>query len=155
MDSPRLLRLPFDTKFNVKVLVIVNSSPWGGSLGATGLRLVRAMLQHGPKFGPKFGPEPGPQQGPQQGGASGLHVAAVFFRGEGVYQALAGRVSDSGTPALRDAWLELMRQYDLPLLLCSAAAQRQLEACPRGGFREAGLAEVLDLMDGCDRVVTF
>jgi sulfur relay (sulfurtransferase) DsrF/TusC family protein len=147
MDSPRLLRLPFDTQFNVKVLVIVNSSPWGGSLGATGLRLVRAMLEGGS--------QPGPQHGPRQGGASGLHVAAVFFRGEGVYQALAGRVSDSGTPALRDAWLELTRQYGLPLLLCSAAAQRQLEACPRGGFREAGLAEVLDLMDGCDRVVTF
>lgn len=123
----------------MKVLVIVNSSPWGGSLGATGLRLVRAMLQRGPR----------------QDGASGLRVAAVFFREEGVYQAVAGRVSDSGTPALRDAWLELARQHDLPLLLCSAAAQRRLEACPRGGFREAGLAEVLDLMDGCDRVVTF
>lgn len=127
----------------MKVLVIVNSSPWGGSLGATGLRLVRAMLQHGPK------------DGPQQDGASGLRVAAVFFREEGVYQAVAGRVSDSGTPALRDAWLELARQHGLPLLLCSAAAQRRLESCPSGGFRETGLAEVLDLMDGCDRVVTF
>lgn len=121
--------------FNVKVLVIVNSSPWGGGLGATGLRLVRAMLQ--------------------QDRASGLRVAAVFFREEGVYQAIAARVCDNGTPALRDAWLELARQHSLPLLLCSAAAQRRLEACPRGGFREAGLAEVLDLMDGCDRVVTF
>jgi tRNA 2-thiouridine synthesizing protein D len=147
MDSPRLLRLPFDTKFNVKVLVIVNSSPWGGSLGATGLRLVRAMLQRGAKDGS--------QHGPQQDGAGGLRVAAVFFREEGVYQAVAGRVSDSGTPALRDAWLELARQHGLPLLLCSAAAQRRLESCPSGGFRETGLAEVLDLMDGCDRVVTF
>lgn len=131
----------------MKVLVIVNSSPWGGSLGATGLRLVRAMLQGGPKQGPK--------QGPRQDGASGLRVAAVFFREEGVYQAVAGRVTDSGTPALRDAWLELARQHGLPLLLCSAAAQRRLEGCPRGGFREAGLAEVLDLMNSCDRMVTF
>ena len=127
----------------MKVLVIVNSSPWGGSLGATGLRLVRAMLQRGAK------------PGAQQGGAGELRVAAVFFREEGVYQAVAGRVSDSGTPALRDAWLELARQHGLPLLLCSAAAQRRLEAAPRDGFRETGLAEVLDLMDGCDRVVTF
>lgn len=115
----------------MKVLVFVNSSPWGGSLAVTGLRLVRAMLQHGER------------------------IAAVFFRGEGVYQAVAGRVTDSGTPALRDAWLELARQHRVPLLLCSAAAQRRLGSCPPGGFREAGLAEVLDLMDGCDRVVTF
>lgn len=135
----------------MKVLIIVNSSPWGGSLGATGLRLARAMLQ--PK--PQLGPQHGPQHGPQQDGASRLHVAAVYFREEGVYQAVAGRVSDSGTPDLRDAWLELARQHGLPLLLCSAAAQRRLEACPRGGFREAGLAEVLDLMDSCDRMVTF
>ena len=127
----------------MKVLVIVNSSPWGGSLGATGLRLVRAMLQRGAK------------PGPQQDGAGGLRVAAVFFREEGVYQAVAGRVSDSGTPALRDAWLELARQHGLPLLLCSAAAQRRLERAPCDGFRETGLAEVLDLMDACDRVVTF
>lgn len=85
----------------------------------------------------------------------GLRVAAVYFREEGVYQAVAGRVTDSGTPALREAWLELAQQHGLPLLLCSTAAQRRLESCPGGGFREAGLAEVLELMDSCDRVVTF
>jgi sulfur relay (sulfurtransferase) complex TusBCD TusD component (DsrE family) len=119
----------------VKVLVIVNSSPWGGSLGATGLRLVRAMLTWG--------------------SGHGLRIAAVYFREEGVYQAVPGRITDSGTPALRDAWLELARQHGVPLLLCSSAAQRRLEACPTGGFREAGLAEVLDLMSSCDRVVSF
>lgn len=123
----------------MRVLVIVNSSPWGGSLGVTGLRLVRAMLQ----------------QGPAEQGVGGLSVAAVFFREEGVYQAVAGRAGDRGTPALRDAWLELARQHGVPLLLCSAAAQRRLGSCPPGGFREAGLAEVLDLMTGCDRTVNF
>jgi sulfur relay (sulfurtransferase) complex TusBCD TusD component (DsrE family) len=43
----------------------------------------------------------------------------------------------------------------VPLLLCSAASQRRLERAPETGFREAGLAEILDLMNSCDRVVTF
>jgi sulfur relay (sulfurtransferase) complex TusBCD TusD component (DsrE family) len=111
----------------VKVLVIVNSSPWGGSLGVTGLRLVRAMLERAMLNG---------------GSAAGLRIAAVYFREEGVYQAQAGRITDYGTPALRDAWLELAGRHGVPLLLCSSAAQRRLEACP-GGFRDAGLAEVL------------
>jgi tRNA 2-thiouridine synthesizing protein D len=115
----------------VKILVIVNASPWGGSLAVTALRLVRAML------------------------ACGFEIAAVYFRDEGVYQALAGRGTDSGTPVLRDAWLELNDQHGMPLLLCSAAAQRRLEHEPADGFREAGLAEILDLMRSCDRVVTF
>jgi len=115
----------------VKILVIVNASPWGGSLAVTALRLARAMLDQG------------------------LAVAAVYFRGEGVYQALAGRALDSGTPCLRDAWLELWRQQRVPLLLCSSAAQRRLETPPAEGFREAGLAEVLELMRSCDRVVSF
>jgi sulfur relay (sulfurtransferase) complex TusBCD TusD component (DsrE family) len=124
----------------VKVLVIVNSSPWGGSLGVTALRLVRAMLQ--PVM---LVPD----------GADALRIAAVYFREEGVYHAVPGRVTDSGTPALRDAWLALATQHGLPLLLCSSAAQRRLEDCPSGGFREAGLAEMLDVMRSCDRVVSF
>lgn len=115
----------------MKVLVIVNSSPWGGTLGVTALRLVRAML------------------------AGGFELAAVYFREEGVYHALAARVTDDGTPALRAAWLELGAERGLPLLLCSSAAQRRLAACPEGGFREAGRAEVLELMRSCDRVVTL
>jgi sulfur relay (sulfurtransferase) complex TusBCD TusD component (DsrE family) len=115
----------------VKILVIVNESPWGGSLAVTALRLTRAMFDHG------FG------------------VAAIYFRNEGVYQALAGRAHDSGTPCLHDAWLEVSRARGVPLLLCSSAAQRRLEAAPSEGFREAGLAEVLELMRSCDRVVSF
>lgn len=115
----------------MKVLVIVNTSPWGGSLAVTALRLARAMVR------------------------DGLHIAAVYFREDGVYQALPGRVADAGTPSLRDAWLELMRDAGVPLLLCSSAAQRRLGACPEGGFREAGRAEVLELLQGCDRVVAL
>lgn len=115
----------------MKILVIVNVSPWAGSLAVTGLRLTRAMLGHGHDIG------------------------AVYFRDEGVYQAIAGRATDSGTPVLRDAWADLSREHGVPLLLCSAAAQRRLEQAPGGRFREAGLAEVLELMRSCDRVVSF
>jgi sulfur relay protein TusD/DsrE len=115
----------------VKILVIVNVSPWGGSLAVTALRLVEAMLGHG------------------------FEIAAVYFRGEGIYQALSGRIVDNGTPELRAAWLKIQQQKSVPLLLCSSAAQRRLERCPTEGFREAGLAEILELMGGCDRVVSF
>ncbi len=137
--SPRLFRSNSTTplpggspgQFNVKILVIVNVSPWGGSLGVTAWRLVRAML------------------------AGGLEVAAVFFRDDGVYQAVPGRADDAGTPALHACWLELQRECGVPLLVCSSAAQRRLAAPPAGGFREAGLAEILELTLACDRVVTF
>jgi len=115
----------------VKVLVIVNVSPWGSSLGVTAWRLVRAML------------------------AGGLHVAAIFFRDEGVYQSIPGRAADGGTPNLHAGWLELHRDAGVPLLLCSSAAQRRLAEPPAEGFRETGLAEVLELSLSCDRVVTF
>ena len=114
----------------MKILVIVNESPWGGSLAVTALRLTRAMFDQG------------------------LGVAAIYFRHDGVYQALAGRANDAGTPCLREAWLGLSRDRGVPLLLCSSAAQRRLET-PAAGFREAGLAEVLELMCSCDRVVSF
>ncbi|HET6591817.1 MAG TPA: DsrE family protein [Xanthomonadales bacterium] len=115
----------------MKILVIVNVSPWGGSLAVTALRLVRAML------------------------GRGHEIAAVYFREEGAYHALAGRAGDSGTPVLRDAWLDLYREHGVPLLLCSSAAQRRLEQAPGDGFREAGLAEVLEMMQDSDRLVTF
>lgn len=117
-------------QFNVRILVIVNSSPWGGTLGVTALRLVRALLGRGDQ------------------------VAAVYFREEGVYQAQDGRSNDAGTPAMAGSWRGLAQHHGLALLLCSSAAQRRL-AAPPDGFREAGLAEVLEIMNSCDRVVTL
>jgi len=115
----------------VKILLIVNESPWGSSLGVTALRLARALL------------------------AAGEQLAAVFFREEGVYHALPGRSVDAGTPGMTEAWLELGGINEVPLLLCSSASQRRLAEPPQQGFREAGLAEVLELMSSCDRVVTL
>lgn len=115
----------------MKVLVIVNESPWGSTLPVTALRMVNALL----------------------GGGAGIE--AVFFRGDGVYNALPGRASDAGTPALAEAWRELSESPGIPMLLCSSAASRRLDSAPGAGFREAGLAEVLERMARCDRVVSF
>ena len=87
--------------------------------------------------------------------AGGLEVSAVFFREEGVYQAVRGRAVDGGTPGLHEGWLSLHHEQGIPLLLCSSAAQRRLPEPPAEGFRETGLAEVLELSLACDRVVTF
>jgi tRNA 2-thiouridine synthesizing protein D len=115
----------------VKILLIVNQGPWSGSLATTAQRIARALL------------------------GEGLEVAAVFFREDGVYHALAGRATDHGATDLTRGWLELARQHDFPLLLCSSAAQRRLEAGPAPGFSEAGLVQVLDTMSTCERVVCF
>jgi tRNA 2-thiouridine synthesizing protein D len=115
----------------VNILVVVNHSPWGGSLGTTALRLARAML------------------------GEGLSLAAVFFREEGAYHALPGRGSDAGGPALDAAWRELAATHGVPLLVCSSAAARRLPTAPDAPFREAGLAELFELMSRCDRVVSF
>lgn len=115
----------------MKILVIVNRSPWGSSLGVTALRLVGAMP------------------------AGGLEVAAVYFRGDGVYQSQAGRAGDAGTPDLLNGWRTLAEQCGFPLLLCRSAAQRRLPGPAAEGFREAGLAEVLELMGVCDRVFSL
>lgn len=115
----------------MKILVIVNDSPWGSTLAVTALRLARALL------------------------TDDLLVDAVYFRGEGVYNAIAGRAADNGTPVLADAWRLLSESRGIPLLLCSSAAQRRLDCAPADGFREAGLAEVLERMAACDRVLSF
>ena len=56
----------------MKILVIVNESPWGSSLASTALRFVHAAC------------------------AAGHEVPAVFFHNDGVYNALEGEVSDGG-----------------------------------------------------------
>lgn len=114
----------------MNVLVIVNASPWGSSLGLAAQRLVSALL------------------------AEGVRVPAVFFREEGVYHALGGRAADAGTPSLGSIWRQLSTDHGLDLLICSTASQRRLDRVPEG-FREAGLAEVLERMTACDRVVSF
>ena len=115
----------------MKVLIIVNESPWGSTLSATALRMIRVLLD------------------------GDVEVEAIFFRGDGVYNALSGRACDAGTPNLAETWAALSDSRGIPMLLCSSAASRRLDSAPGPGFREAGLAEVLERMAGCDQVVSF
>ena len=115
----------------MKILIIVNESPWGSSLGVTALRLARAML------------------------AGKMEITAVFFRRDGVYHAQPGRAVDSGTPCLFDEWQSLAERTGIPLLICSSASQRRLNAAPDGAYREAGLAEMLEIMASSDRAMTL
>lgn len=115
----------------MKVLVIVNESPWGSTLPTTALRLVKSLL------------------------ADNTEVDSIFFRGDGVYNALPGRACDAGTPDLAAEWLALSASSGFSLLLCSSAASRRLDCAAGAGFREAGLAEVMERVASCDRVLAF
>ena len=115
----------------MKVVVIVNESPWGSTLPVTALRLVRTLL------------------------LSEVEVDSIYFRGDGVYNALQGRACDAGTPDLAAEWTTLSSSSCFPLLLCSSAVSRRLDSSPGDGFREAGLAEVMERLLSCDRVLAF
>ena len=117
--------------FIVKILAIVEHSPWGSSLPVTALRLLRAMVD------------------------DGIRVEAVYFRGDGVYNAQPGTASDAGTPALTEAWGSFSDESGAALLLCASASRRRLDYAPSPGFRMAGLPEVMERMTACDRVVSF
>lgn len=115
----------------MKFVLVVNASPWGSTRAVTALRLARAVL------------------------AAGHEIPAVFFRGEGVYNALGGTVADAGTPELAQSWSGLADEGKSELMVCQASARRRLNARVMSPFREAGLVEFNDLLAGCDRVVTL
>lgn len=119
----------------MNILLIVNESPWGSSLANTAARFAAAVL------------------------ADGHQISAVYFHGDGVYNALPGRETDAGAIDLAAEWGRLADRHGVELLLCSAAAARRLprrvtEFLP-APFRDAGLAEMLDWAWRCDRVVSF
>jgi tRNA 2-thiouridine synthesizing protein D len=122
----------FKAKFTVNCLIIVNESPWQTGLALNALRFARAAA------------------------AAGLQVSAVFFREDGVYQALPSTEADSGTPELAKSWQGFAEQSGARLLLCSASSQRRLPKGSNGqAFQQTGLAEMLELMQQSDRVVSF
>jgi tRNA 2-thiouridine synthesizing protein D len=116
----------------VKCLIIVNESPWQTGLATCALRFARVAS------------------------AAGLHVLAVFFREDGVYNALPATVADASTPEMAAAWQNFAEKNQTRLLLCSASSLRRL---PHGSndpaFEITGLAEMLELMQQSDRVITF
>jgi len=129
-------------KFNVKCLIIVNESPWQTALPVCALRFARAAA------------------------SVGLEITAVFFREDGIYNALDAAATDAGTPDLNQGWRDLAAQGGVRLLLCSASCQRRLPAgfdlpdsqqpdFRKVGFQQSGLADMLELLQQADRVVSF
>ena len=115
----------------MKILLIINSSPWGSTLGVTALRFARAAVDEGMSF------------------------SAIFFREDGVFHAIGGGATEAGTPALSEAWPEFARSCKTELLMCRSSCQRNLPENPSDDFREAGLAELMELMKSSDRVVSW
>ena len=114
---------------------MVNSSPWGSSLSNTAWRFLSAAAEQG------------------------VSVPAVFFQGDGVYHALAGRQSDPGALDLHESLKTHALAHGIDLMWCSAAAARRLPAevaaqLPEP-FREAGLGQWLGMLERYDRVVSF
>ena len=115
----------------MKFLVIVNDSPWGSGLALAACRFVRAARE------------------------SGEQVSAVFFREDGIYNALEADAVDAGTTDLASAWTGLASTAGIRMLLCRSSWQRRLASQPSKGFEESGLTEMIELMLQSDRVVTF
>jgi len=91
--------------------------------------------------------------------AAGHTINTVFFFQQGVNIAnhSADWPADEWIPT--DAWLELTQQYELELVLCSAAAQRrgideQFNTI-KAGFRIGGLGELVMASKNCDRMMQF
>lgn len=80
---------------------------------------------------------------------------AVFFRGEGVYNALTGTEADPNTPELARSWSRIAEDAGTELMVCQSSARRRLNTPPEAPFRDAGLAEFIDRVERCDRVVTL
>jgi tRNA 2-thiouridine synthesizing protein D len=115
----------------LNILLVVNDSPWGSTLAVTALRIARAAV------------------------AAGHRLQAVFFRGDGVYNTMMGTAADPGTPDLAAGWSQLAETGETELLVCQSSAKRRLNAPLAAPFREAGLVEFSDRMEGCERVLTF
>ena len=115
----------------MNILLVVNDSPWGSTLSITALRLARAML------------------------SAGHSLDGIFFRGEGVYNAVGATTGNPASPDLKQAWSTLADDSGAALMLCQSSVERRLESRPDEPFRGAGLAELIDRMATADRVVTL
>ena len=115
----------------MKLLIIVNESPWNSDLALSACRFARAAVD------------------------SGVSLTAVFFREDGVYNAMPGEVADAGTPELARWWSSLAAAADTRLLLCSSSRMRRISTAPSKPFEDSGLTQLFELMLLSDRVVTF
>jgi tRNA 2-thiouridine synthesizing protein D len=90
--------------------------------------------------------------------AGGHEVACVFFQDAGVLT--GGRAFDAPQAErdLRAGWSDLGLQRGLPLVLCSASAQRYgvaSDTALREGFRVAGLGDLIEASVASERLLTF
>jgi len=115
----------------MKLLFIVNESPWGSVIALSAWRLVRAAAE------------------------SGSVQCAVFFREDGIYNALGGADTDAGTVNLAQQWAELATRHGVRLMLCRSSVQRRLQVPLTAPFESSGLAEMAEHMITSDRVLTF
>lgn len=117
----------------MKIIVMVNASPWGSSLSTTALRFVEAA------------------------GCAGHDISAVYFRGDGIYNMLEGALSDDSLPPLKQAWTDLAERLGFELLLCSSDCARRVPVAVFDNTvaSRAGLARWWQLADECDRMVSF
>lgn len=117
-----------------RILVIVEASPWGSSLSTAAWRFVRAAV------------------------TAGVRVT-VFFTGDGVYNAVAGELSDQGLDSPQQCWQAFGASQDVELWLCPAAVARRLPAQVADqlfpDFTVTGLTRLFEQMAASDRVVSF
>ncbi len=115
---------------SLKIIIVVNASPWGSTLSSTAARIADGLLAE-------------------------KHQLTVFFREDGVYNAVPDTDCDSDVRDLADAWKKMGSQHRVSLLVCQSSAARRLTGQLHNPFRSASLVEFSDLLADCDRVVTF
>ncbi len=120
-----------ENKCSVNCLIIVNDGPWSSGRALSAWRFARAAA------------------------TVGLQTPVVFFREDGVYNALPGRVADAGTPNLAAAWRTLAETTGTRLLVCRTSLDRRSEAGPVAPFEVSGLTILFEHLLECDRTVSF
>jgi tRNA 2-thiouridine synthesizing protein D len=118
----------------MRFLVTVSASPWGSSRATAAWRFVRAALESGDQ-------------------------AVVFFHDDGIYNAVAGELSDDGLDSPQRRWRTLSEEHQLQVWLCPAASARRLPASLLSQLpahcSQAGLTSLLETMGEIDRLVSF
>ncbi len=88
---------------------------------------------------------------------TGHQVTRVFFYNDGVYN--ANRLSEppSDETDIVGLWSEIARRHGIDLVVCVAAALRRgvSDAILAGGFRIAGLGQLVEAAVAADRTIVF
>jgi tRNA 2-thiouridine synthesizing protein D len=100
--------------------------------------------------------------------ASGHTIQLVFFDRDGVYHANSFSVTPQDELDLRQAWLNLAKQYHFPLHVCSAAATHRGVITPeqsqfyekqgsnwQEGYIPSGLGQLFSAIEVSDQLMEF